>query len=73
MYGVMRPGSMHESFSLFVEHKVISDREGEKLLQMVGFRNVLTHGSTKINYEKVVAILRNRSRDIEKFIRSLPR
>jgi uncharacterized protein YutE (UPF0331/DUF86 family) len=38
---------------------------------MVGFRNVLTHGYAKIDYSKLIEVLRTGLKDIEKLVRAV--
>jgi uncharacterized protein YutE (UPF0331/DUF86 family) len=41
------------------------------MLQMVGFRNVLTHGYSKLDRDIVLDVLKHRLRDIKKLIKAL--
>jgi len=37
------PGSSRESFQLLVNHRIISEALGERLMKMTGFRNTVVH------------------------------
>lgn len=66
-----RPSSMHESFNILRENKVIDSKLCDRLLKMVGFRNVLTHGYSKIDYSKVIEVLRIGLKDIQALLKAL--
>lgn len=63
-----RPSSMHEAFAVLCENSVIDEQLCANLLKMVGFRNVLTHGYAKIDYKKLIQVLKSGLKDIEKLI-----
>ena len=66
-----RPSSMHEAIAILREHGTIDEKLEERLLKMVGFRNVLTHGYSKIDYEKVMHVLKHGLNDVAQFLRAL--
>ncbi len=66
-----RPASMHEAIVILRDNKVIDDKLCDNLLKMVGFRNVLTHGYSKIDYSKVIQVLNTGLKDIEKLLKAL--
>jgi uncharacterized protein YutE (UPF0331/DUF86 family) len=68
-----RPSSMHESIDILREEKVISEAQCDKLLKMVGFRNVLTHGYSKLDLTKVHAVLKVGLKDIKQLLGILDR
>jgi len=66
-----RPASMHESIAILRDNDVIDEPLCANLLKMVGFRNVLTHGYAKIDYSKLIAVLKTGLRDIERLVRAV--
>ena len=40
----------------------------EKMVRMVGFRNVMAHDYEKVNYDIVYDVLQNRLADVAEFI-----
>ncbi|MBU1292034.1 DUF86 domain-containing protein [Patescibacteria group bacterium] len=67
--GFRKPTSMSESFSILNEEKIIPLELTNKMIGMVGFRNVVTHDYDKINYDIVYDVLQNKLEDIEKFLK----
>ena len=63
-----KPGTLAESFDILKEEKIISEDLVEKMIGMVGFRNVVAHDYEKINYDLVYRILHQDIEDIRKFI-----
>lgn len=63
-----KPTTMSENFYILAEEKVISTELTEKMVKLVGFRNVVAHDYEKINYDIVYDILQNRTKDIEEFV-----
>jgi len=43
----------------------------EKMIKMVGFRNILAHDYAEINYDIVYDVLQNKLPDIEEFIQQI--
>lgn len=66
--GFRKPTTQRECFDILQEEKIISLELAEKLVKMVGFRNVVAHDYEKINYDVVFDILQNRLIDIEEFV-----
>lgn len=69
--GLERPSSMHESMIVLRESGIISSALCKNMLKMVGFRNVLTHGYSKIDYEKVIDVMRFGLKDVKQLLRAL--
>lgn len=66
-----KPATLGESFHILNEEKIISDELTEKMIKMVGFRNVIAHDYEKINYDIVYNVLQNRLADIEEFLKAV--
>ena len=65
-----KPITLAESFDILFEGKVVTDRALiERLINMVGFRNIIAHDYGEINYDIVYNILKNKLKDIEEFIK----
>ena len=64
-----KPTSMSESFSILNEEGIISTELTNKMIGMVGFRNVVTHDYDKINYDIVYDVLQNKLKDIEELLK----
>ncbi len=62
-----KPSSMRESFYILNEEEIISSEITEKMLDMVGFRNIMAHDYEKIDFSIVYNVLKNRLSDVEKF------
>ncbi len=62
-----KPTTLSESFHILNEEKIISGGLAEKMIRMVGFRNVIAHDYEKINYDIVYDVLHNRLKDIIEF------
>lgn len=63
-----KPATLGETFHILNEEKIISDQLTEKMIGMVGFRNVIAHDYDKVNYDIVFEILRNGLDDIVQFL-----
>jgi uncharacterized protein YutE (UPF0331/DUF86 family) len=63
-----KPTTMAESFIILSEEGIIDREFAEKLIKMVGFRNIIAHDYEELNYDIVYDILHQRLKDIEKFI-----
>lgn len=63
-----KPTTLREGFEILEEENIISIELREKMIKMVGFRNVVAHDYEKIDYDKVYDILHNRLGDIEEFL-----
>lgn len=66
--GFRKPTTMSENFYILEEQNVIKPALGEKMIGLVGFRNVIAHDYEKVNYDIVFDVLQNRLNDIEEFI-----
>lgn len=64
-----KPQTMAESFEILQEEKIIGSDLAQKLIKMVGFRNIIAHDYEKINYAIVYDVLHTGAKDIEKFIK----
>jgi uncharacterized protein YutE (UPF0331/DUF86 family)/predicted nucleotidyltransferase len=65
-----KPTTMSESFYILNEEKFISAKLTEKLVRMVGFRNVLAHDYEDIDYDIVYNVLqKGLMNDIEAFLK----
>ena len=64
-----KPETLGETFSVLAENRLISNDLADKLIRMVGFRNIIAHDYEKINYEIVLDVLQNRLSDIEGFLK----
>jgi uncharacterized protein YutE (UPF0331/DUF86 family) len=69
--GFERPSSMHESIDMLKDKKVITSKLCQRLIMMVGFRNILTHGYSKIDYSKLLEVLRSGLKDIKDLLVAL--
>ena len=63
-----KPTTMSESFHILNEEKIISDDLAEKMIGMVGFRNIVAHDYEKISYDIIYDVLQKRLGDIEEFL-----
>jgi uncharacterized protein YutE (UPF0331/DUF86 family) len=66
-----KPMALTESFHILNEESVISSEVMEKMVKMVGFRNVISHDYAKLNYDIVYEVLHKRLIDIENFIQQI--
>jgi len=64
-----KPATMSEAFSILNEEKIIPGKLTEKLIRMVGFRNVLAHDYEDIDYDIVYNVLHRGLLDIEHFLK----
>lgn len=64
-----KPTTLREAFYILNENNIIDKELTDKLVGMVGFRNIITHGYTKVNYDLVYDIIHNRLEDIKEFIK----
>ena len=60
--------TMTDAFYILNEEGVIPNELTEKMVGMVGFRNVVAHDYDRINYDITYDILQNGLKDIEEFI-----
>lgn len=66
-------GSLANAFGRLVEHRVTSNRTGERLKRAVGLRNVVAHGYTRINPDMVHAAATKGLVDLETFAAEVAR
>jgi len=64
-----KPATMSEAFYILNEEKIIPDTLTEKMVRMVGFRNVLAHDYEDIDYDIVYNVLQHGLNDIEVFLK----
>jgi uncharacterized protein YutE (UPF0331/DUF86 family) len=64
-----KPSTMSEAFYILNEEKIISGRLTQKMVRMVGFRNVLAHDYEDIDYDIVHNVLQKGLSDIEVFLK----
>lgn len=69
--GFRKPTTMSENFYILEEEGIIEQELTEKLIKMVGFRNIVAHDYEKIDYDIMYDILENRLSDIEEFLKSI--
>ncbi len=65
------PGSYREMSDILVEKAVISSELGEKLKEMIGFRNRLAHEYGKIDFEEIYDIMTTHLSDIDEFVEAV--
>lgn len=66
-----KPTSYRDNFYILCEEKFISPKLQEFFIRMTGFRNLIVHEYHKIEFEKILDILKNNLKDIEEFIRAI--
>ena len=64
-----KPSTLSESFEILHEHAVIDIDLQEKMIKLTGFRNILAHGYTKVDYGIVHSVLHHRLEDVADFIK----
>lgn len=69
--GFRKPTTMSEAFYILNEQGIISAELTNKMIGMVGFRNIMAHDYERINYDIVYDILHHRLKDIVEFIRQI--
>ena len=69
--GLRKPTSMSESFSILNEEKIIPLELTNKMIGMVGFRNIVAHDYDKIDYDIVYDVLQSKLKDIEELLEIL--
>jgi uncharacterized protein YutE (UPF0331/DUF86 family) len=63
--------SMAENFEILAEESMIDKELAEELIKMVGFRNILSHGYHKIDYDIVSSVLASGMADIVCFLQAV--
>jgi uncharacterized protein YutE (UPF0331/DUF86 family) len=66
-----KPTAMTEAFYILNEEGFIPVRLTNELVKMVGFRNIVAHDYERIDYDIVLDILKNRLKDIDKFLKEI--
>lgn len=66
-----KPTTMSESFYILEEEEIIKSALSEKLVKMVGFRNIAAHDYEKMDYDIMYDILTNKLKNIEEFLKSV--
>lgn len=64
-----KPSSMSENFEILGEERIIKPALKEKLVKMVGFRNIIAHDYEEVDQDIVYDILQNRLKDIVDFVK----
>lgn len=64
-----KPTTMAECFHILFEEKIIKDDLRDKLVGMVGFRNVMAHDYDNVDYEIVYNVIHKGVKDLEAFIK----
>jgi uncharacterized protein YutE (UPF0331/DUF86 family) len=64
-------GSLSEIFYTLQVRGVINNELGEKMISMVGLRNILIHECNEVDLGIVHEVLRNRLSDIDEFLLSV--
>ncbi|OGJ43008.1 hypothetical protein A3B60_01020 [Candidatus Peregrinibacteria bacterium RIFCSPLOWO2_01_FULL_39_12] len=62
-----KPTEYRETFEILFEEHLIPNSLKEKLIKMTGFRNVVAHDYTKLDFAVVYNVLKNRLVDIQQF------
>lgn len=62
-----KPKDYAESFEILKEQDIISAELNNKMKNLTGFRNVITHEYEEISYDIVYDVLQNKLRDIKEF------
>lgn len=68
LHKLRKPTTMRESFDILSEEGVVSAELTGRLVDMVGFRNIIAHDYGDIDYGIVYRVLHERVADIESFI-----
>lgn len=63
-----RPDSYSAAFEILHENNIISFEVMKSLVQMVGFRNTISHDYKKLNFKIVYDVLQNKLNDINDFV-----
>lgn len=68
-----KPIDQRDYFMVLVEEKIINNTMADIMIKLVGFRNVLVHEYTKVDYNIVYDVLNNGVKDIDKFVKIIER
>ena len=66
-----KPTTMGETFLILNEENIISAELTDKMVKMVGFRNIVVHDYEKINYDIVYEILQRGLKNINDFLKKI--
>ncbi len=66
-----KPESLRDSFLILAEKKIIERELSERLGNLTGFRNILSHGYVALDYKKVKLALEEGTKDIQAFIEAV--
>lgn len=69
--GYGRPDDYRDSFKILEEKGIIEKKFSEHLQDMASFRNLLVHRYGEIDLERLYKILKEDSKDIEKFVEKI--
>lgn len=67
--GLRKPATLREGFEVLSEAKIINSDLAVQLMNMVGFRNIIAHDYTRLDYAVVYGVLNNRLEDINEFLK----
>ncbi|MBI4549293.1 MAG: DUF86 domain-containing protein [Ignavibacteriae bacterium] len=65
--GLGLPESLKENFMLLGKAKILSKKETERMVKMVGFRDIAVHEYQILNVKVLKSILRHNLNDLEEF------
>ena len=65
------PGSISEIFYILEEHKIIPSSMVETMVKMCGFRNLIVHQYSDIDFKIVYFIYQNQVKDFEDFLNQI--
>jgi len=65
------PATYAESFTFLADHKLIDPALAARLGKMMGFRNLLVHGYSKIDDNKMLQIMRKDLTDVELYLKEV--
>lgn len=66
-----KPETMTDAFSFLAQAKIISTDLLQRMIKMVGFRNILSHGYEHINYNIVKDILSQHIEDLVELVEAI--
>lgn len=67
VHGLGAPQESRDAFALLVDAGFLSQELGDRLMRMVGFRNVAIHDYEKLNIDIVKSIIENHFTDFTRF------
>lgn len=67
IHGLGPPQESRDAFALLIEAGFLSETLGDRLMRMVGFRNIAIHEYQKLNLDVVKAIIENHLTDFTDF------